>query len=74
MTPEEKAKELVEKYSQLASTEVYDLGYLSRNLAIQAAELCVDEIIATGLLGKGENVQSWNLIYWQKVKEELQKL
>lgn len=66
MTPEEKAKELIDKFER----------YLGGNNGIIAAELCCDEVIA-----EIEDLQQncvlefpMALAYWQQVKEAIQKL
>jgi len=62
MTPKEKAKELVDKFSIV--------GLQQRAEGYQCALIAVDEIIKFG------NSQGFRepMMYWYKVKEELEKL
>ncbi len=63
MTAQEKAKELVEKFKRhaLANWENYNLK--------QCALITVDEILYNVLILADERK-----IYWQQVKEEIEKL
>jgi hypothetical protein len=63
MTPKEKAKELVDKFTVI--------GLQQRNEGIQCALIAVDEIInvTAGLKGWIDGFQ-----YWEEVKEEIEKL
>jgi len=64
MTPQEKAEELEEKYSEL-----YDYGSLSKDSAL----IAVDEIIDSHYkLLSGVNTTIYK--YWQEVKQEIEKL
>lgn len=80
MTPKEKAKELVDKFTLV--------GLQQRNEGIQCALICVDEIlyayphtydIEKDSTKSGEditiimNVRS-NISYWNQVKDEINKL
>ena len=62
MTPEEKANDLVVKFTIV--------GLQQRNEGIQCALIMVDELLSnsTFLLSTGE------LYYWNKVKEEIKLL
>lgn len=62
MTPKEKAKELVDKFTVV--------GLQQRNEGIQCAIIMVDELLSnsTFLLSNGE------LYFWNQVKEEINKL
>jgi hypothetical protein len=62
MTPKEKAKELVDKFSIV--------GLQQRNEGIACALIMCDELLcnSTFLLSNGE------IYFWQKVKEEIEKL
>jgi hypothetical protein len=62
MTPEEKANDLVVKFTIV--------GLQQRNEGIQCALIMVDELLSnsTFLLSNGE------LYYWNKVKEEIKLL
>jgi hypothetical protein len=62
MTPQEKAKELVDKFTVV--------GLQQRNEGIQCALICVDEIIA-----ELDSERVFERIYfWNEVKQEIQKL
>jgi hypothetical protein len=68
MTPQEKAKELVDKFSVI--------GLQQRNEGIQCALIAVDEIYqySCSIEGFDEiNGIEFNP-YWQKVKKEIEKL
>ena len=72
MTPKEKAKELVEKFSDLEDGEMY-IGK-----AKQCALIAVDEIInSLENYGKAsdelQNMEN-DFRYWQEVKQELLKI
>ncbi len=72
MTPEEKAKKLVEHYIQ-ATRNRYDRKSMSMVRAIQCAEICVEEIIGLGYV-QGE-ASTFNVYeFYCKVKQELIKL
>ena len=62
MTPKDKAKELVDKFSTV--------GLQQRNEGIACALIMCDELLCntTFLLSNGE------LYYWQQVKQEIEKL
>ena len=62
MTPEEKAKELVELYCQLLSIRSYE----NKDKTKQCALIAVDEI-----LGECRLERDW---YWEEVKQEIEKL
>ena len=66
LTPKEKAKELVEKFSDLEDREMYIVK------AKQCALIAVDEIISIKLLWFQKDTEY--LDFWQEVKEELLKL
>jgi hypothetical protein len=59
MTPKEKAKELVDKFSVV--------GLQQRNEGIQCALIAVDEILGYMGADRGYN-------FWQEVKNEIEKL
>lgn len=74
MTPQEKANELFEKFKEHSQLMIGYGGFSSRNgSAKQCAIIAVDEIM---------HVIDWHefetpneeLNYWNKVKEEIQKL
>ena len=66
MTPKEKAKELVDKFTVV--------GLQQREEGYQCALIAVDEII--NLLTDINGIYNINpaITYWYKVKEELEKL
>ena len=66
LTPKEKAKELVEKFSDLEDREMYILK------AKQCALIAVDEIISIKLLWFQKDTE--HLDFWKEVKEELLKI
>ena len=66
MTSKEKAKELVEKFSDLEDREMYILK------AKQCALITVDEIISIKLLWFQKDTE--HLDFWQEVKQELLKI
>ena len=66
ITPKEKAKELVEKFSDLEDREMYIVK------AKQCALIAVDEIISIKLLWFQKDTE--HLDFWKEVKEELLKL
>ena len=70
MTPKEKAKELVDKYS------VYTSGWNYDELAKQCALIAVDEIITAieNVFTKSVAKLNSTYRYWQEVKNEIEKL
>ena len=72
MTPKEKAKELVDKYCYAIRTEENGSGYYTNVIyAKNCALIAVDEIIESM-----DSVMLPNPFkqYWNKVKQELEKL
>ena len=63
MTPQEKAKELVDKFTVV--------GLQQRNEGIQCALIAVDEILIA-IQDLPINEVNWD--YWQQVKQEINKL
>jgi polyhydroxyalkanoate synthesis regulator phasin len=63
MTPKEKAKELIDKFTDVEDGEMY-IGK-----AKQCALIAVDEII-----NSGKDVDEFADAYWQEVKQEIEKL
>jgi hypothetical protein len=61
MTPKDKAKELVDKFTVI--------GLQQRNEGIQCALIAVDEII--NLLG---DITNNEIDYWESVKKEIENL
>ena len=73
MTPKEKAIELVEKFTNLY--EGINLGLAKKHWAKQSALIAVDEILSdykNYLLH--ENTEYKGLMYWNEVKQEIEKL
>jgi len=61
MTPKDKAKELVDKFTVV--------GLQQRNEGIQCAKIMVDEILSNPLF-----FPDWGELYfWQSVKKEIEK-
>jgi hypothetical protein len=75
MTPQEKAEELVGKYFKLLNYEFGDLVYSLRDKQPkQCALIAVDEIIDEVKTILDDEIYSSVLIYWLKVKQEIEKL
>jgi len=75
MTPKEKADELVEKF--IAPTKVYHehLGWVDYlDSAKECALIAVDEIIQEVVESANNEIKSTRVIYWQKVKQQINKL
>jgi hypothetical protein len=69
MTPKEKAKELVDKFTVV--------GLQQRNEGIQCALICVDEIvkeIQCNAFDFEATVPMSVYTYWENVKQEIEKL
>jgi hypothetical protein len=62
MTPQEKAKELVDKFTVV--------GLQQRNEGIQCALIAVDEILDINSVDKDYDLCD----YWNEVKQEIEKL
>jgi hypothetical protein len=72
MTPKEKAKELVDKYYNF-NTDENPFEWCTEipiPVAKQCALICVEEIIE---FGNNSNIRE-PMMYWNKVKEEIEKL
>jgi hypothetical protein len=65
MTPKDKAKELVDKFTVV--------GLQQRNEGIQCALIAVDEILSMGIMSHSGD---WEMAksYWIEVKQEIEKL
>ena len=72
ITPKGKAIELVEKFKGYSWTSYVDGSELSSNLesAKQCALIAVDEILTNKSLIK----TSWDIIFWNEVKQEIENL
>lgn len=66
MTPKDKAKELVDKFTVV--------GLQQRNEGIQCALICVDELLEAIQYLEPNIVLVSLLEYWLEVKEEIEKL
>lgn len=64
MSPQEKAKELVDKFTVV--------GLQQRNEGIQCAILCVDQILQV-LSSKSLSSEFW-IMYYEQVKQEIERL
>ena len=82
MTPKEKAKELVEKFAKLLhkTDETFDEGgiayFIPTPLLKRCALICADELILENNTIHHENIndQCDRMIYWEEVKQEINKL
>lgn len=83
MNHKEKAKELVDKYIEHAEAfepQLYEMEYSEQLLLSNAkacAIICVDEIIhivPSIYVTNDEEIHSGHRQFWEKVKEEIQKL
>jgi hypothetical protein len=82
MTPKEKAKNLVDKFSEYAHTDfVYIRGGYQAESQLQNAKQCaliaVDEILNYDIKAKCESqfiIEQKIESYWQEVKQEIEKL
>ena len=67
MTPKEKAKELIDKYSFVEIA-----NYTSMFEVKQCALIAVNEII--DIFENIDDIQGWYYSYWESVKIEIEKL
>ena len=76
MTPKEKAKELISKYLEVSECGIWNgtdiFIKLNNQLAKQCALIAVDEILEASLYQFDE--MDKYVIYWQQVKQEIEKL
>jgi hypothetical protein len=74
MTPKEKALELVHKF--LTCKDYSNSYYVIpiQDDAKQCVLIAVDEIINNSLEYMGCNLEDGEIIYWQQVKQEIEKL
>lgn len=73
MTAKEKALELVEKFRPHAQYwDCYNDVSLDEPHAVQCALIAVDEILYTMIWNQG--VDDPTYVYWQEVKQELEKM
>ena len=66
MTPKEKAKELVDKY--------YIFNHIGNRHAVKCALIAVHEIKEQLIQNLSNDVSAIHAIYWEKVKQEIEKL
>ena len=71
MTPKEKAEELLLKYLRLQEKDSYN--WFNRKLAKQCALIAVEEVIKQWEY-IGSHPEDGEMIYWQKVKQEIENL
>jgi hypothetical protein len=70
MTPKEKAKELVKRYTDFNSSTLQIMsGKYSTGIAKQCVLIAVDEMIEETL-----TYPSLRKIYWERVKKEIEQL
>jgi hypothetical protein len=75
MTPQEKAEELVVKFQQSRDAEDYN-DVRDIHAAIRCALIVVDEILWE-IIKYADNSREYvvkNSLYWQEVKQEIEKL
>jgi len=74
MTQKEKAEQLIFYYQNLLEPYLENINSL-RNKSMQCALIAVDEIIeANPIIFRLDNTIMSNKGYWQKVKQEIEKL
>ena len=75
MTPQEKAKELIDNFMDLSEEQEYDTPrYMTKEMAIQCALMAVNEIInSEKFIWGGYNRDEYRR-YFQEVKIEIEKL
>jgi hypothetical protein len=75
MTPQEKAKELINNFMDLSEEQEYDTPrYMTKEMAIQCALIAVNEIInSEKFIWGGYNRDEYRR-YFQEVKIEIEKL
>jgi len=83
ITPQEKAVRLLDYFMDLSEEQEYNTPrYMSKEMAKQCALIAVDEILDALkiFLGKDKSSEdvvdfaSKRIIYWQEVKQEIEKL
>ena len=71
MTPKEKALELALRYAEIGAGEID----IPDETAIQSALICVDEKFKPDFIGgKRYDLGLEQILYWQEVKNEIEKL
>ena len=67
MTPQEKAKQLVDYYMDLSEEQEYDTPrYMPKEMAVKCALIAVNEIKTL--------LYNVDRMYWMEVKKEIEKL
>ncbi len=78
MTPQEKAKELIKKYSMVIEPMHSDYPKLNKAVTVTMHKNCalitVDEILERSQIPRKDDYYNTEHKYWQDVKEELNKL
>jgi hypothetical protein len=76
MTPKEKAVELYNKYEQLGKD--FTRGVSMADFAKECALIAVDEILTIVKFYEKQNcrllIDNMKVLYWQEVKQEIEKL
>jgi hypothetical protein len=72
MTPKEKSRELVNKFTDPVRWKLGQENVTQR--AKECALIAVDEIIQEVIESANNEIKSTRVIYWQKVKQEINKL
>ena len=76
MTPQEKAVELYNKYEQLGKD--FTRGVSMAEFAKKCALIAVDEILTVIKFNEKQNfrllIDNMKVLYWQEVKQEIEKL
>ncbi len=71
MTPKEKAEDLVNKHLNINLSQVDDLvNGIRIRLAQENALITVNEILESFII----NITEHQIVYWEEVKQELEKL
>jgi hypothetical protein len=74
MTPKEKAEELVEKFLNAKSHKMSDYSTIYTPTAKVCALITVDEVIAQIEPSVSMDVIESRIRYWERVKQEIEKL
>jgi hypothetical protein len=74
MTPKEKAIELVEKFNNYCSYEWWEGNNGHKENMKQCALIAVDEIMEQLLKNLSNDISGIHAIYWEDVKQEIEKL
>ena len=80
MTPKEKAEELIYQFAQIippSSYEAYENG-VKINFDLENSKNCalisVDEILDDDMYDMSEDLFEKRILYWENVKQEIEKL